>query len=56
VTKLDLVAGEGRGEQGQEQAFERTKRFVLNLLTEHRSLGFHPYTHPSPPLLIIVAH
>lgn len=43
VTKLDLVATEG-GEQGQQQAFERTKRFVLNLLTEHRSLGFHPYT------------
>lgn len=41
VTKLDLVATEG-GEQGQQQAFERTKRFVLNLLTEHRSLGFHP--------------
>jgi translation elongation factor EF-1alpha len=56
VTKLDLVAGEGRGDHCQQQAFERTKRFVLNLLTKHSSLGFHPYTHTHHPLVIIMAH
>jgi hypothetical protein len=27
---------------------------VLNLLTEHRSLGFHPYSHSHPPLFLII--